>query len=123
LLLALTLTALAAGCGASQREKTLRATTIAVNAARDGFVAWDLEHQRSIYRAVHERGGTKEAALAELATYHRDKREPVVELFVTAYRAIGVAAVLNEDEPSLQAAVAAAQRLADALRELMGGAS
>ena len=32
-------------CGGSARERTLRATFIATNAARDGFTQFDAEHQ------------------------------------------------------------------------------
>lgn len=96
-----------AGCGASARERTLNATLVTVNAARDGFI----EHDRVTQLALVDAAPTREAAVAELAAY-RKKREPVVEAFTAAYRALAIAAVLEDDPKSLSNLVLVAQQLA-----------
>ncbi len=115
--LLLVVIALVAGCGASAREKTLRAAVVSVNAARDGFIAFDLNHQRAILAAHTER----EKYDAAIAAY-RSKREPVVEAFVVAYRAIGVAAVLVDDDASLGAVGEAVSKLLKAIEDFKAGA-
>ncbi len=92
-------------CGASGREKSLRGTLLAVNSARDGFVAWDAERQQAIVASATN----IESGTTGLAEYRR-KREPTIEAFTAAYRAVAIAAVMNDD-PSLASVLDAARRL------------
>lgn len=95
------------GCGAAARERTLNATLVAVNAARDGFI----EHDRLTQTAIVDAAATREAAVAELAAY-RKKREPVIEAFTATYRALAIAAVLEDDPTSLGSLLFTAKQLA-----------
>lgn len=101
-------------CTKNERIETLHASLIAVNSARDGFVAWDLPHQQAIVEAAtsHEQGA------AALAAYQA-KRKPVVDGFEVAYRAIALAAT-QTDDLSLQAALATAGDLIAAVKRLIG---
>jgi hypothetical protein len=108
--------AIVGGCGPNRRTRTLKATLTAINAARDGFVAWDRDHQHQIV----EKATTRDTAQLELDSY-RMRREAIVAGFTAAYRALAAAAT-SGDEASLRAALAAAGELHDALKKLMGGA-
>ncbi len=96
-------------CGGSKRTRTLGATLTAVNAARDGFVAWDHQHQQVLV----EHASSRDDADKALADYH-GKRAPVVAAFEVVYRAIAVAAT-QSDGPSLSAALDKAAQLYEAL--------
>lgn len=98
-----------AGCGASARQKTLHATLIAVDAARDGFVEYDKQRQISIVESSESHA----AAVERLAAYRTD-RAPIVEAFAQVYKLLATAALLEEDR-SLTAALAAAKQLAETL--------
>lgn len=102
-----------AACGATARERTLRTTLVAVNAARDGFVTYDATRQQSIVDGAD----TLEAGRAELVAY-RKRREPIVEAFATSYRALAIAAVLHADPASLANVLDAARRLLELLEAL-----
>lgn len=97
------------GCGSSTRVKTLNATLIAVDSARDGFVQYDRQHQSELVEAAP----TRDLAAIELAKY-RLSRQPIVEAFAQTYKLIATAALL-EQEQSLAAAIDAARQLADLL--------
>lgn len=101
--------------GTTQRTKTLQTTLVAVNAARDGFVAWDRQHQHELV----EKATSKDDALLAIDAYHK-KREPITSSFEVVYRAVAVAAT-QTDEVSLKAALAKAGELYDALKKLTGG--
>lgn len=108
----LLLVCLALGCSAAQREKTIKATLVAVNEARDQFVAIDKAAQQTIVVLApsYERG------YAALLVY-RKKREVVVEAFAVAYRAIAMAATTDE-YTAIPNMIAAARYVAGALNAL-----
>jgi hypothetical protein len=101
-------------CTADQRRDTLRASLTGVNAARDGFVAWDASHQQQLVAEATTLGAGEEA----LKSY-RASREKVRDGFVLAYQALAVAAT-QTDDPSLQAALARAGDLIAAVKAFMG---
>lgn len=106
---------LVAACNGSQRQKTLRATLVGMNAARDGLVVFDKSHQL----AIVEKATTREDGEQQLAAY-RAKRAPVVDGFELAYRLLALAATQNDD-PSLKAALEASKSMLEAIRSLTGG--
>jgi hypothetical protein len=114
IIVALFMAVLLTACTKNERIETLHASLLTVNAARDGFVAWDLPHQTAIVEAAtsHEQGA------AALAAYQA-KRKPVVDGFEVAYRAIALAAT-QTDDLSLQAALATAGDLIAAVKKLIG---
>jgi hypothetical protein len=96
------LLALPACPGPDSKQKALQTSLTALNAARDGFVAWDKSHQQKIVD-----GATSlEQGKAALAAY-RAKREPVEQGFVVAYSALAVAALEKSAAMILEAALAA----------------
>jgi hypothetical protein len=99
-------------CSSSTRGKTIHATLVAVNAARDGFVSWDRQHQQDLVAAAT----FKDEARASIDVY-RTRRELVVASFEVVYRAIAVAAT-QSDEISLTAALARAGELYAALKQI-----
>lgn len=112
----LVMIAITPGCsGPTKRTRTLQTTLTAVNAARDGFVAWDRQHQHELV----EKATTKDAANQAIDAYHK-KREPITTSFEIVYRAVAMAAT-QTDELSMQAALAKAGELYDAIKKLMGG--
>ena len=108
-------TSLVAACNQSQRSDTLHTAVVSVNAARDGFVAWDREHQQTIVdqATTHDDG-------AKALSDYRFKRQPVMDTFEVAYRALALAAT-QTDDPSLKTALAVSGDLIDAVKKLMGG--
>ena len=99
------------GCGASARETALRSSFIGVNAAREGFVTWDEQHQGQIVA-----GATSYVdGQTQLAEY-RTAREQIVSAFVVAYRAVALAAT-TEDAP-LKDMLAAVKALREAIASL-----
>lgn len=96
---------LGAACNQDQRTKTIHASIIAVDVARDGFITWDREHQAQIV----EHATSESQGLAELDKYVA-KRKPVVDGFQLVYRALALAAT-QTDEPSLKAALDHAAKL------------
>ena len=111
------LVALAAtyGCAASSRETALKASLVTVDAARDGFLAYDRQHELAL---VAESVSAPDAQ-AKLAAYQA-KRAKIDPLFVAAYHALAAAELLNTDQSlaSLQGAVA---NLIDAVKAFTGG--
>lgn len=105
-----------AGCGQSQREKTIHAALLTTDAAHDGFVAYDRERQA----AIVESAASREQGAAALAEY-RASRARIVELFDATYRAIAAAAVLEDDHSKLETLSRAAGLLAVALHDFTGG--
>jgi hypothetical protein len=102
-------------CSASQRADTLRGTLIAVNAARDGFVAWDRQHQNQL---VGKANSQQEAE--QWLDDYRAKRTPVINTFEVVYRALALAAT-QTDQPSLIAALNTSADLIEAINKLRGG--
>lgn len=110
------LVALLAACGTGTRDKALRGALTAVDAAAEGFVAFDDAEQQ----AIVARATTREQAQAELAAY-RERRRPVIAALAAAYQAIAVAA-LRRGTP-LPVAAAAVTALIESIATLKNGAS
>lgn len=104
---------LGAACSKSQRQDTLRASLVTVNAARDGFTTWDVEHQQHLVEVAVDR----ETAVKAVSEYRAATQKPIVDGFTVAYRALAVAAT-QTDEPSLKAAIVSVTELVDAVRTL-----
>jgi hypothetical protein len=106
----------AASCGGPDaKQKALRTSLLALNAARDGFVAWDKTHQDKIVADAESYDQGK----AALEVY-RTKREPVVHGFSAAYSALAAAALDPSLEMVVEAAVAA-KSVYDLIKSLTGG--
>jgi hypothetical protein len=105
-----------AGCGASAREKTLRASFVAMNAARDGFFAYDKQHQRTLLEASPDRATFDN----QLAAY-RAKQADVVAKIAGAYEALAAAVLINKDHGSLAAVGAALAIAFDAIKDITDG--
>lgn len=112
IILAFAITLITCGCGASAREKTIHATFISVTAARDGFVAWDAQHQLDVVKA------SSSAVMGEVALsdYHAHRVKVTVAL-EAAYRALAAAAIIESD-PTLTGIVHAAQEVYQAISTL-----
>ena len=100
------------GCGASQRETTLKATFVTVNSLRNGFTAFDKAEQQKIVDAAK----TTDEGTAGLLAY-RERRTKVLAIFDDVYQALA-AAVVTEDAPSLAAASQLAAQLKHAYDDL-----
>lgn len=105
-------------CGANQRRDTIRTTLVAFNAARDGFLEWDDRRQNEVTSAAEAGKLTTTEARKQLDAY-RIAREPVEKAIVLAYRALAMAAT-QEDQLSLDAALAEAAKFYKALKALKG---
>jgi 3-deoxy-D-manno-octulosonic acid (KDO) 8-phosphate synthase len=107
----------ACGSSASQRASTISAALVTVDAARDGFVAYDAAHQAQIVDAATSGSGAR----AELATYRqaRDAATGPTGLLTTAYRAIAAAATVS-DAPSLTTMQSAIAQLLTAIKPYLG---
>jgi hypothetical protein len=93
----------ALGCGASARQKTLATTLVALDGASSTLVAYDQQHQAAIVA-----GATSlEDGKAKLAAWRAD-RTKIVDALAAAYRALALAATLNDDPKSLTNLAAAA---------------
>lgn len=101
--LLLLLVLVVAACGASQREKTINATALALRGATTAFLSYDEHKQADIVNAAP----TLDEGKAALQAY-REKRAPVQKSLETAYTALGLALVLDSDADQLTKAVAAA---------------
>lgn len=116
LLIFLAMVAITPACsGPNKRTRVLQHTVAAVNAARDGFLAWDRQHQL----AILDKANSREEAIAKREEY-LVKWRVVMESFTVAYQALIVAAT-QTDTLSYQAALAASADLLDTLKKLMGG--
>lgn len=93
-------------CGASARERTIRTALVAVNEARDAFVIVDRDIQLGIVKVAT----SKEDGAAKLADY-RKSRENLVAAFEVAYRAIAIAATIDDGTRSLAAALEAMRKI------------
>lgn len=100
-LLVVAVLAATTACGNHQSE--LQTSLTVLNAARDGFTAWDDQHQGEIVRAAT----TLEEGKSELDTY-RKKREPVIRGFELAYKTLATAALTPDTANLLQLAVSLA---------------
>ena len=106
----------AVGCGASQRETTIRAALVTVDSARDGFLAYDRSHEMSLVAHCDPITETRDACAAKVAASgaalaaYQGKRAKVDPVFTGAYHAIASAWLLNTDQSvaSMQAALAEA---------------
>lgn len=103
---------LLASCGPSAKQRTLRTTLVGLNAARDGFVAWDYAHQQ----AIVDDATSLEDGKAKLKEY-RQKREKVLVSFEIAYRALAVGA-LDMSVANIGEALRAADDLYAAVKDL-----
>lgn len=103
------------GCGAHQRESTIKAALVTVDASRETFLAYDATEQADI--VAH--ATSPEAGRAELTKY-RDKRGTVEKTLEGAYRAIALAATLNDDH-SMNGLTAAVLQVVEAVGSLTGG--
>lgn len=102
ILVPIVLLALTACPGPDARQKALQTSLVALNAARDGFLSWDGNHQQQIVReATSLENG--QAALSE----YRTRRESVVQGFTVAYSALAAAALEKSAAMILEAATAA----------------
>lgn len=99
-------------CSKNQRIETLKATLVSVNAASDGFVAWDHQHQQTIVNTATSLEQGQHAFAA-----YRDRRQAIVDGLKVTYQAIAVAAT-QMDEPSLNAALAQAAALIASIKKL-----
>lgn len=103
------------GCTGANRESTIRAALVTVDASRSAYVAYDQHEQEQIvaHATSLDDGKTKLAA-------YRAKRERVVKAFVVAYQAIATGAQLNDDH-SLASVASAVIEVIAAVRDLTGG--
>lgn len=104
------------GCAASQRESTIKAAMVTVDAAQKAYVIHDADAQDKIVKSAT----SSEDGKAKLAAY-RLKRERVVKAFVAAYQAIATGAQLSDDR-SLASIASAAVEVIAAVKDLTGGA-
>jgi hypothetical protein len=112
LVLSFVLTASACGPGAQQR--TVKSTFVGLNAARDGFIAWDADYQKNIVGAAADFESGK-----LVLTDYRERREPVIRALAAAYRAVAAAA-LDTDDVTVAGALAAAIEVYQAIELLTG---
>lgn len=104
-----------AACSKQQRQDTIAASLIAVNAARDGFTTWDRQHEQSLL----DNTPTREEFDAKI-TAHRAETVKRLAAFELAYKALATAAT-QTDDPSLAAAIAQAAELVSQIKKLTGG--
>jgi hypothetical protein len=101
-------------CSAKQRQSTLKASFVTLNAARDGFFAWDLEHQKQIRDSYKDKDASKEEVKAAIGAW-REARQPILEGLEIAYNAL-IAAVLQSDDPSFVKALAEGTKIIEAIK-------
>ena len=104
-----------AACSATTRRDTIRDTFIALNGARDAFVAWDAGHQQVIV----DQATTRQQAEAEVGAY-RQTQTKTQEAFTVAYQALTLAAT-QSDSPSLDTAIKISRDLIASITALIGG--
>jgi hypothetical protein len=107
--------AILSGCASSQRTDTLKAALVTVDAARDGFLAYDGPHLLELARS----GPDKVTASAAVTAYQLKRAATVDKAFAAAYRSIAIAQTLN-DQPSLegvQSAITQVYAAYEALKE------
>jgi hypothetical protein len=126
-LAALLATFILLGCSADQHQKALRTSLTALNAAADGFIAFDADYQRTIVERAVKRAKEQNLspaegaaqAKADLAAY-RERRDMVLEAFGIAYAALAAAALEPSPELLIEAAMAA-RRVYELYQRLRGG--
>lgn len=79
-------------CACAPHQAELSAANTVLNAASDGFSAWDEQHQTDIARGAK----TLEQGTADLQSYRR-KREPILAAFTLAYKTLAAAALSPSD--------------------------
>jgi hypothetical protein len=99
--------ALLACADRTKRQDTIKAATITVNAARDGFTTWSTEHQMDLVQKAKSR----EEVQAKVEAF-RKAREPVISAITDVYLFLLYAAV-HDDSPSLDSALKAARDLVE----------
>lgn len=104
--------ALIVGCSPSERQKTLSTAYASVNAAAVAFVAYDDAHQAALV-AEYNNPTDRMAALDG----YRKKQAKVLAALLASFRAIAAALLVN-DNPSLQTALAAVAIVAQELHDL-----
>jgi hypothetical protein len=102
-------------CGPSLREKTIHTTLVATNATREAFVTYDEHKQLDIV----EHAPTEAEGLAQLEAY-KARRDRLVAAFEHLYRALAIAAVLNDDATSLSNVIEAARILEAEIKAVTG---
>jgi hypothetical protein len=100
----LVILAMVAACGPDAKQQALKYSLTGLNAARDGFVVWDANHQQKIVDDATSLEQGKQA----LADY-RAKREKVLQSFTVAYSALAVAALDPSAEMLVEALAAATE--------------
>lgn len=101
-----------AGCGASARQKTIRATFDLTDVAAAHLVTFSHDHEMAI---VHT-ATTEAVAVAELEDW-RKKVDHAEKTIAAVYRLVAGAALVNDDK-SLATLLQAAKLLGDELTEL-----
>ena len=104
----------AAACGANAKQQTLKTSLVSVNAVRDGFLAWDSIHQRTIVEDVTTRADG-EARLKE----YRQKRSKLEIAFSITYKLLATAA-LDVKQENILLALGAVFDLYKHVRALLG---
>lgn len=110
--LVLLLVLIVGACGASARQKALRTSLVALNAARDTLLAVSKEREAQIV----ERATSKEEGRAQLNAW-RVIVDEVAAAIEAGYRTIYAAAILDDAKSSGEAGAATARALA-LLKEL-----
>lgn len=108
------------GCTKNTRTDTIHAALVSLDAARDGYLAYDASAQARIVASA----ASGSAARQELADYRAERDNPVGPggLLLTAYRALAAAGAAN-DAGSLEGAQTAVVQLLATLKPyLTGGA-
>lgn len=98
------------GCSSNARIDSIHASLVAVDAARDGFVVYDRQHQDDIV----DHATSREDGVSKLVAYRKD-REAILNGFEIAYRLLATAATQNDDQ-SLSAALRAAGDLVSRIK-------
>jgi len=101
-------------CNQSQRQDTLHASVLAVQAAEKGFLPWDKQHQQAILDAAP----TREEYDKAIAAY-RARQAEIATGITLAYKTLAIAAT-QTDDPSLTAAIAASQDLIATIKQMIG---
>jgi hypothetical protein len=122
------LVALAAtyGCATSQRETTIKATFLGLDAARDSFLAYDRSHEMSLTAHCDPAVESRDACVAKVTTStaklaeYQASRAKIDQLFTAAFRSLTAAQILDTDQ-SIASAIAAASQLFAAVKPFLGG--
>lgn len=104
------------GCTKNTRVETLQVTKLGLDAAKDGFDAWNAQHEMEI--ADDPKLTSKEAYTAAITAY-RTARKKVIDALTLAYQLYSTATAQN-DAPSLSAAVGQAAVLYQGIKTLEG---